>query len=125
MRYSIPGDYCIVEADGTLTLLGRGSVCINTAGEKVYPEEVEEVLKTHPDDRGRPGRRRAGRKVGPDGHGGDTAAPRSTKRCARTCVSTWRDTKRRSGFAVPMRASNGKADYKGAPEFAKKQLGIA
>ena len=38
----------IVEADGTITLLGRGSVCINTAGEKVFPEEVEETLKTHP-----------------------------------------------------------------------------
>lgn len=48
MRYSIPGDWCRVEADGSLTLLGRGSVCINTAGEKVYPEEIEEVLKTHP-----------------------------------------------------------------------------
>jgi fatty-acyl-CoA synthase len=48
VRYSIPGDWCVVEADGSLTLLGRGSVCINTAGEKVYPEEVEEVLKTHP-----------------------------------------------------------------------------
>ena len=47
VRYSIPGDWCIVEADGTLTLLGRGSACINTAGEKVYPEEVEEALKTH------------------------------------------------------------------------------
>ena len=46
-RYSVPGDYATVEADGTLTLLGRGSVCINTGGEKVYPEEVEEVLKTH------------------------------------------------------------------------------
>jgi fatty-acyl-CoA synthase len=45
-RYSVPGDYATVEADGTLTLLGRGSVCINTGGEKVYPEEVEEVLKT-------------------------------------------------------------------------------
>jgi acyl-CoA synthetase (AMP-forming)/AMP-acid ligase II len=45
-RYSVPGDYAQVEADGTLTLLGRGSVCINTGGEKVYPEEVEEVLKT-------------------------------------------------------------------------------
>ena len=44
----IPGDWCTVEADGTLTLLGRGSVCINTGGEKVYPEEVEEALKTHP-----------------------------------------------------------------------------
>jgi fatty-acyl-CoA synthase len=47
-RYSIPGDWAQVEADGTLTLLGRGSVCINTGGEKVFPEEVEEVLKTHP-----------------------------------------------------------------------------
>src|SRR5690606_32112437 len=46
-RYSVPGDYARVEADGTLTLLGRGSVCINTGGEKVYPEEVEEVLKTY------------------------------------------------------------------------------
>src|SRR5438067_1921881 len=47
-RYSVPGDYATVEADGTLRLLGRGSVCINTGGEKVYPEEVEEVLKEHP-----------------------------------------------------------------------------
>ncbi|MBK5221881.1 MAG: AMP-binding protein [Acidimicrobiia bacterium] len=47
-RYSMPGDYATVEADGTLTLLGRGSVCINTGGEKVFPEEVEEALKTHP-----------------------------------------------------------------------------
>jgi len=46
-RYSVPGDYATVEADGSLSLLGRGSVCINTGGEKVYPEEVEEVLKTH------------------------------------------------------------------------------
>ncbi len=48
VRYSIPGDFATVEADGTITLLGRGSVCINTGGEKVFPEEVEEVLKTHP-----------------------------------------------------------------------------
>jgi len=46
-RYSIPGDYATVEADGSLTLLGRGSVCINTGGEKVFPEEVEEALKEH------------------------------------------------------------------------------
>ena len=46
-RYSIPGDYATVEADGTVTLLGRGSQCINTGGEKVYPEEVEECLKLH------------------------------------------------------------------------------
>jgi acyl-CoA synthetase (AMP-forming)/AMP-acid ligase II len=48
VRYSIPGDYAQVRADGSIHLLGRGSVCINTAGEKVFPEEVEEALKTHP-----------------------------------------------------------------------------
>ncbi len=46
-NYSMPGDYARVESDGTLVLLGRGSVCINTGGEKVFPEEVEESLKEH------------------------------------------------------------------------------
>ncbi len=48
-RYSIPGDYATVEVDGTIRLLGRGSACINTGGEKVYPEEVELALRSHPD----------------------------------------------------------------------------
>ena len=47
-RWSIPGDFATVNDDGTIHLLGRGSVCINTGGEKVFPEEVEEALKTHP-----------------------------------------------------------------------------
>jgi fatty-acyl-CoA synthase len=47
-RWSVPGDWAEVNPDGTLKLLGRGSVCINTGGEKVFPEEVEEALKTHP-----------------------------------------------------------------------------
>ncbi len=46
-RYSMPGDHAQVDADGGLVLLGRGSQCINTGGEKVFPEEVEEVLKEH------------------------------------------------------------------------------
>ena len=45
-RFSVPGDYAEIRADGSIHLLGRGSVCINTGGEKVYPEEVEEVVKT-------------------------------------------------------------------------------
>lgn len=49
VRYAIPGDYAQVEEDGTVTMLGRGSVSINTGGEKVYPEEVEAALKGHPD----------------------------------------------------------------------------
>jgi acyl-CoA synthetase (AMP-forming)/AMP-acid ligase II len=48
VRYSIPGDFATVEADGTVRLLGRGSACINTGGEKVYPEEVEAELRKHP-----------------------------------------------------------------------------
>lgn len=47
VRYSIPGDFATVEADGSITLLGRGSACINSGGEKIFPEEVEEALKTH------------------------------------------------------------------------------
>jgi acyl-CoA synthetase (AMP-forming)/AMP-acid ligase II len=47
-RWSVPGDFATVDADGIVTLLGRGSQCINTGGEKVYPEEVEEALKSHP-----------------------------------------------------------------------------
>ncbi|MFZ5718037.1 MAG: acyl-CoA synthetase [Pseudomonadota bacterium] len=47
VRWSVPGDWAEVNTDGTLKLLGRGSVCINTGGEKVFPEEVEEALKRH------------------------------------------------------------------------------
>jgi acyl-CoA synthetase (AMP-forming)/AMP-acid ligase II len=48
MRYSVPGDRARIEADGKVTLLGRGSNCVNTGGEKVYPEEVEAAIKEHP-----------------------------------------------------------------------------
>lgn len=48
-RYGIAGDMATLTADGSVILLGRGSNCINTGGEKVYPEEVEEVIKRHPD----------------------------------------------------------------------------
>ena len=48
VRYSVPGDWATVEDDGTITLLGRGSVCINSGGEKIYPEEVEEAIKLDP-----------------------------------------------------------------------------
>ena len=49
VRYALPGDLARVEEDGTLTLLGRGNTCVNTGGEKVFPEEVEAALKAHPD----------------------------------------------------------------------------
>jgi acyl-CoA synthetase (AMP-forming)/AMP-acid ligase II len=47
VRWSVPGDHARIEDDGTITVLGRGSVSINTGGEKVYPEEVESALKSH------------------------------------------------------------------------------
>ncbi len=49
VRWVMPGDMATPNADGTITVLGRGSVCINTGGEKVFPEEVEAALKSHPD----------------------------------------------------------------------------
>lgn len=48
-RYAVPGDYARIEEGNRITLLGRGSNCINTGGEKVYPEEVEQAIKAHPD----------------------------------------------------------------------------
>jgi acyl-CoA synthetase (AMP-forming)/AMP-acid ligase II len=48
-RYVVAGDFAVWEADGTITLLGRGSMCINSGGEKIFPEEVESALKSHPD----------------------------------------------------------------------------
>jgi 3-oxocholest-4-en-26-oate---CoA ligase len=49
LRWVLLGDMATVDEDGVVTVLGRGSQCINTGGEKVYPEEVEQALKSHPD----------------------------------------------------------------------------
>ena len=48
VRYTVPGDYATIAEDGTVTLLGRGSMCINSGGEKIYPEEVEVAARKHP-----------------------------------------------------------------------------
>ena len=48
-RYVMPGDYATVEADGSITLLGRGSIVINSGGEKIFPEEVESAVRSHPE----------------------------------------------------------------------------
>ena len=120
VRYSFPGDMARVSADGTLELLGRGSSCINTGGEKVFPEEVEEALKQHPavEDAlvfGVPDERFGNRIVG---------VVSFTDGAAATVEEIIADTKRRlSGYKVPRslhiaervpRAPNGKADYKSA-----------
>jgi acyl-CoA synthetase (AMP-forming)/AMP-acid ligase II len=128
VRYSMPGDFCRVEADGTLTLLGRGSVCINTAGEKVYPEEVEEVLKAHdavhdalvvgvPDDKW--GQMvTAVVELEPDADFDEE----SIRAHVRDKLAGYKTPKRILVTGIPMRASNGKADYKGVTDFARKSL---
>jgi fatty-acyl-CoA synthase len=129
-RYSIPGDHAIVEADGRITVLGRGSNCINTAGEKVFPEEVEETLKRHPsiDDAlvlGVPdpkwGQAITGVVVLKKDAQFDEAALRSH---VRESLAGYKTPKRILVAGVNLRAPNGKADYKSASEFAKRELGI-
>ena len=129
-RFSIPGDYAIVEADGRITLLGRGSNCINTAGEKVFPEEVEETLKKHPtiEDAlvlGVPdeqwGQAVTGVvKLAPGADFDETAL----RIHVRDHLAGYKTPKRVILAGVPLRAPNGKADYKSASEFARRELGI-
>ncbi|HSZ50466.1 MAG TPA: acyl-CoA synthetase [Caulobacteraceae bacterium] len=129
-RYSFPGDFAKVAADGSLVLLGRGSVCINTGGEKVFPEEVEEALKAHdsvwdalvvgvPDER-------FGERV--------TAviSPRPGREIDEGELLTF-VRGRIAGYKLPRRlivvdtvrrAANGKADYRWAKEAALEAAGL-
>jgi acyl-CoA synthetase (AMP-forming)/AMP-acid ligase II len=128
-RWSIPGDWCTVSADGTIVLHGRGSACINTAGEKVYPEEVEETLKTHPAVAD-------ALVVGvPDEKWGESVT--GVVRCEADRPVSEEELRqhvreRLAGYKTPkrivftdqtMRAPNGKADYKGAKQAALAALG--
>ena len=119
-RYSFPGDFATVEADGTIRLLGRGSVCINTAGEKVFPEEVEEAVKRHPDIAdclvvGVPDNRFGERVVAVASYSGEPAVDEAE------IIEFTRE--HLAGYKLPgrivfvdrvQRAPNGKADYKWA-----------
>jgi fatty-acyl-CoA synthase len=129
VRYSIPGDWCVVEADGSLTLLGRGNACINTAGEKVFPEEVEEALKTHPsiDDAlvvGLPddkwGQSVTGVVALADGAALDETGLREH---VRRTLAGYKTPKRIVIADRPLRTANGKADYPAARASATEQLG--
>ena len=128
VRYSFPGDYAKLEADGTITLLGRGSNCINSAGEKIYPEEVEEALKKDalvfdclvvgmPDEK-------FGQKIVAVVSTVDNQQVNETELIENT-------RKIIAGYKLPktilfadevQRAPNGKANYKWAKAFAEEQL---
>ena len=82
-RYSVPGDFARLELDGTMTLLGRGSQCINSGGEKIYPEEVESALKGHAE-----GVRRARWSASPTSGGARRSPPSCSPARARPRPST-------------------------------------
>ncbi|HEB88976.1 MAG TPA: acyl-CoA synthetase, partial [Deltaproteobacteria bacterium] len=128
VRYSFPGDWARVEADGTLTLLGRGSNCINTAGEKVYPEEVEEAVKAHEDvfdclvvgvDDERFGQRVTGVV---SLHPGREVAPEDLIRFTKTRLAGYKVPKQLFLVDRVERAPNGKADYKWARAAIEERL---
>ena len=131
VRYAMPGDWCTVEKDGTLNLLGRGSACINTAGEKVYPEEVEEALKTHADVQDALVLGLADEKWGQavtavvELRPGALFDEDSVRRHVRERLAGYKTPKRILAVERMFRAPNGKADYKSAAAHATRALGIA
>ena len=128
VRYSFPGDYATVEADGTITLLGRGSVCINTAGEKVFPEEVEEAVKQHPEVTdclvvGLPDDRFGERVVAVTSFEASAAADETALiEHTRAHLAGYKVPKQILVVDQVRRAPNGKADYKWAKATAVREL---
>ncbi len=127
--WSVPGDWATVETDGSITLLGRGSVCINTAGEKVYPEEVEETLKLHdavvdcnvvglPDERWGQSVTAVVARVGP----GATDEASLITHC-KTHLAGYKCPKRVVFVDGIQRGPNGKPDYRWATEVASAGSG--
>jgi 3-oxocholest-4-en-26-oate---CoA ligase len=127
-RYSIPGDFAEVDADGTVRLLGRGSQCINTGGEKVYPEEVEEVLKRYagiadavvvgvPDER-------FGEAVTAvvEVHPGDVVDEAAVIAFVKASIAAYKAPKRVIVVDGVQRAANGKVDYRRLTALAVERL---
>jgi acyl-CoA synthetase (AMP-forming)/AMP-acid ligase II len=130
VRWSIPGDHARIEEDGTITVLGRGSVSINSGGEKVYPEEVEGALKSHDDvfDAvvvGVPDERWGERVVA-------VVQPREGRHVTIDAIDAHART-HIAGYKVPRevveveaitRSPSGKPDYRWAKQAAMRKLGI-
>ncbi len=128
VRWVLPGDMATVEEDGTVVLLGRGSGSINTGGEKVYPEEVEAVLKSHPAifDTvvvGVPDERWGERVVA-------VVEPRAGEGLGLDAIRSW-SRERMAGYKVPrqllvvdkvLRSPSGKADYRWARDRAREPV---
>jgi len=129
-RYGVPGDYAQVAADGALILVGRGSACINTGGEKVFAEEVEKVVAAHPEIEdclvvGAPDERFGQRVValvavrpGADIAHDDLVA------FVRKRLASYKAPRQTILVEKVQRGANGKADYKWARSVAA-QIGVA
>ena len=130
VRYAFPGDFATVEADGSIKLLGRGAVCINSGGEKIYPEEVEEAVKLHPavydclvvgvpDEKfGEAVTAVASLRPGQAANEAEILAS------SRGHLASYKLPKRILLVDVVRRAPNGKADYAWAKEHARTSLGL-
>jgi acyl-CoA synthetase (AMP-forming)/AMP-acid ligase II len=130
VRWSIPGDWAEVAADGTLILYGRGSQCINTGGEKVFPEEVEEILKQHPTVAdaavvGVPDER-FGEAITAlvEPHAGDAVDEAALIAHVKAHLAHYKAPKKVLPIDTIGRAANGKLDYKRLKATALDQLGI-
>ena len=130
VRYSIPGDMAKYEEDGQMTLLGRGSVSINSGGEKIFPEEVEMALKAHPnifdclvvgvkDDRW-------GQKVVAviQRRENDELSLDDIKDVASKYIASYKMPKEIVFSELIERAPSGKPNYQWAQEFANSKLEI-
>ncbi len=130
-RYSIPGDWVVVNDDGvTLTVLGRGSVCINTGGEKVFPEEVEEVIKRHPNVKdavvvGVPDEKWGEAVTVVVSANGGTLAPEAVKAFVKEHLAGYKAPKHVVVVDEVYRSPSGKADFKRTKQVAMEALGIS
>jgi fatty-acyl-CoA synthase len=126
--FVITGDWAIVDDDGAVTLLGRGSNCINSGGEKIFPEEVEEAIKRHPlvEDClvvGLPDERFGQRIVAVVGSSHDTPpSPDEIRTFVRSSLSRFKVPKEVVVRGAVQRAPNGKADYQWALAAALESL---
>ncbi len=128
-RWMVPGDVATVAADGTVTLLGRGSGCINTGGEKVFPEEVEEVLKQHPAVRdavvvGVPSERFGEMVVAVVEAQPESSVPDPDTLVAwvRERLADYKSPRRVLAVDTIGRAPNGKVDYQGLKRYAAETV---
>jgi acyl-CoA synthetase (AMP-forming)/AMP-acid ligase II len=118
VRWAVPGDHAVCDDDGLITLLGRGSVSINTGGEKVYPEEVELALRAHPDVFdcvvvGVPDDRWGEMVVAlVEPAGGATLAEENLAAHCRSTLAGYKVPKRYVSVGSLQRSPAGKADYK-------------